>query len=55
MAGRRDHLRRAPIAEAVIDYRVLPQDGISADLFANLGASVGEVYDQRLSHAIVAR
>ena len=48
MARRRDHLRRAPIAEAVIDYRVLPQDGISADLFANLGASVGEVYDQRL-------
>jgi uncharacterized protein (TIGR04255 family) len=48
MARQRDHLRSAPIAEAVIDYRVLPQEGIAADLFSNLGSAVGEAYDQPL-------
>lgn len=48
MAQRRDHLSRAPIVEAVIDYRILPQEQVSADLFAELGPVVGEAYDQRV-------
>ena len=46
MARPRSHLRNAPIAEAVIDFRVLRQEQVSSDTFARLSSSVGEHYTQ---------
>jgi uncharacterized protein (TIGR04255 family) len=46
MARRREHLRNAPIVEAVIDFRVLPRDGVFADRFATLHTAVGTQYSQ---------
>jgi len=46
MARAREHLQNAPIVEAVIDFRVLPQEQVSANTFADLGASIGEQYSK---------
>lgn len=48
MAKRREHLRNAPIVEAVIDFRVLPGEGTSPDRFASLESTIGMQY----SHAL---
>jgi uncharacterized protein (TIGR04255 family) len=47
MARQRDHLARAPIVEAVIDFRVLRQDQVSSKTFEGLGSSIGEQYSQK--------
>src|SRR5947207_5851554 len=47
MARPREHLRNAPIVEALVDYRVLPREGISIDRFAALQDSVGAHYNVR--------
>ena len=44
MAIPRTHLENAPIVEAVIDFRVVSQEQVSAETFADLGSSVGEQY-----------
>jgi uncharacterized protein (TIGR04255 family) len=44
VARPREHLRNAPIAEAVIDFRVVRQEQVSAEAFADLGSSIGEQY-----------
>ncbi|MGA7340548.1 MAG: hypothetical protein WBX18_08120, partial [Terracidiphilus sp.] len=44
MARGRAHLRNAPIVEALIDFRVLRKEEISAEAFANIGASIGAQY-----------
>lgn len=46
MARPRGHLRNAPIVEAIIDFRVLREPGLSADTFANLSATIGQKYSQ---------
>lgn len=48
MARRREHLRNAPIVEAVIDFRVLPREGAFPDRFAGLQPSIGAQYSQAL-------
>src|SRR5215469_15379496 len=48
MAKRRAHLTNAPIVEAVIDYRVLRREGIVADSFAGLVATLGPRYSEAL-------
>jgi len=45
MARPRSHLARAPIVEAVIDFRVLPREGIAADHFSGLCSRVGQQYN----------
>jgi uncharacterized protein (TIGR04255 family) len=49
MAHMREHLRNAPIVEAVIDFRVVPQEEVSAETFAGLRTSIGENYAQEAS------
>ncbi len=44
MARPREHLRNAPIVEAVIDFRVVRQEQVSAETFANLGSFIGGQY-----------
>lgn len=44
MARAREHLKNAPIVEAVIDFRVLRQEQVSAETFAGIGSSIGEHY-----------
>lgn len=44
MASPRAHLRNAPIVEAVIDFRVVRQEQVSAEMFADLCQSIGEQY-----------
>ena len=44
MAIPRTHLEKAPIVEAIIDFRVVCQEQISAEIFADLGSSIGEQY-----------
>ena len=46
MARPRAHLRRAPIAEAIIDFRVLRHNQIAADRFAGLAGRIGHEYDR---------
>ena len=46
MARRREHLRNAPIVEAVIDFRVLRREGVSPDRFAGLQSALGSQYSQ---------
>jgi uncharacterized protein (TIGR04255 family) len=46
MATPRAHLRRAPIVEAVIDFRVLPPEDLNFDRFAGLTVQIGEQYRQ---------
>jgi len=56
MARPRAHLTRAPIAEAVLDLRVLRREGIDADHFSGLAASLGPEYGQSAPmHSIEAR
>lgn len=44
MALVRKHLENAPIVEAVIDFRVLRQEQVSAETFAGIGSSIGGHY-----------
>lgn len=46
MARPREHLRNAPIVEAVIDFRVFREAAISPSIFAGLSPSIGERYSQ---------
>lgn len=46
MSRPRTHLTRAPIVEAVIDFRVLRQRNAIADQFAGLAPRIGEQYNQ---------
>lgn len=45
MARPRSHLARAPIDEAVIDFRVLRRDDIAADHFSGLSSRIGQQYN----------
>jgi uncharacterized protein (TIGR04255 family) len=47
MARPRAHLSNAPIAEAVIDFRVLRREAITAEQFGDLSAAVGVEYANR--------
>jgi uncharacterized protein (TIGR04255 family) len=49
MARRREHLKNAPIVEAVIDFHVVPQDQVSAETFADLRSTIGEKYTRESS------
>lgn len=49
MARPRNHLPKAPIVEAVIDFRVLPLEHIKPETFAGLGTSIGKQYSQNTS------
>lgn len=56
MARRREHLRNAPIVEAVIDFRVLRREGVSPDRFAGLQSAIGPQYAQAVPmHSIEAQ
>jgi len=56
MARLREHLRNAPIVEAVIDIRVLRGPDVSPDTFAGLATSIGRKYSQVDSiHSFEAR
>jgi uncharacterized protein (TIGR04255 family) len=44
MARPREHLLKAPIAEAIIDFRVSRREQVSPDIFSNLEESVGKHY-----------
>jgi uncharacterized protein (TIGR04255 family) len=44
MAHAREHLQNAPIVEALIDFRVLRKEPVSAATFAGIGASIGTQY-----------
>jgi uncharacterized protein (TIGR04255 family) len=46
MARRREHLRNAPIVEAVVDFRVLRREEGSPDRFAGLQSTIGLQYSQ---------
>ena len=46
MARPRHHLENAPIVEAIIDFRVIPEPQVSPSLFASLGSSIGKKYSQ---------
>jgi uncharacterized protein (TIGR04255 family) len=46
MARPRTHLERAPIAEAIIDFRVLQLDNVTAATFAALKPLIGAKYAQ---------
>lgn len=46
MARPREHLSNAPIVEAVIDFRVLRDAGVSPGTFEGLAPSIGEKYSQ---------
>jgi uncharacterized protein (TIGR04255 family) len=46
MARPRAHLARAPIAEAVIDFRVLRREGTVADQFISLTSRIGQQYSR---------
>ncbi len=49
MARAREHLQNAPIVEALIDFRVLPREEVSAGTFADIGASIGTQYSRESS------
>ena len=56
MARRREHLRNAPIVEAVVDFRVLRTEGVSSDRFADLQSVIGTHYSQATPmHSIEAQ
>lgn len=44
MAQPREHLRNAPIVEAVIDFRVLREPNVQPSTFQDLTASIGKKY-----------
>lgn len=47
MARPRKHLSHAPIAEAIIDFRVPRLEQVTADAFSKLDASIGEQYAKK--------
>jgi len=47
MAKLREHLEKAPIVEALIDFRVLPRSEVTPETFAALGTSMGRRYPQK--------
>jgi uncharacterized protein (TIGR04255 family) len=47
MARPRTHLRHAPIAEAIIDFRVSRPHPVEAEVFSELQGSVGAPYDRK--------
>jgi uncharacterized protein (TIGR04255 family) len=49
MARPREHLKNAPIVEAVIDFRVVPQGDVSGETFGDLRAAIGEKYTRESS------
>lgn len=56
MARPREHLRNAPIVEAVIDFRVLRDPGVSPNTFEGLTPRIGQKYSKTESiHAFEAR
>jgi uncharacterized protein (TIGR04255 family) len=56
MARPRPHLARAPIVEAVIDFRVLGRESIAADDFSALNSRIGQQYNPpSLMHSVEAR
>jgi uncharacterized protein (TIGR04255 family) len=56
MARPREHLKNAPIVEAVIDIRVLRDPAVSSHTFAGLMSSIGQKYSQADSiHSFQAR
>ena len=46
MANPRTHLENAPIVEAVIDFRVVRQEQVAAETFADLSSAIGEQYSK---------
>ncbi len=48
MARRREHLRNAPIVEAVVDFRVLHREEVSPNRFAGLQSAIGAQYLQAI-------
>jgi len=46
MALPREHLRKAPIVEAVIDFRIPREPAVAPDTFAGLFPSIGQKYSQ---------
>jgi len=56
MARAREHLKNAPIVEAVLDFRVLRNVEVSPETFAGLDSSIGKQYAQKSSmHSLQAR
>ncbi|MGD1216429.1 MAG: TIGR04255 family protein [Terriglobales bacterium] len=56
MARPRSHLARAPIVEAVIDFRVLAREGIAADQMSGLLPKIGQQYEPpSMMHRVEAR
>lgn len=53
MARPRAHLARAPIAEAVIDFRVVRNEKVSAETFADIESSIGKKYRQKSSIRLI--
>jgi len=47
MARSRRHLPNAPIVEAVIDFRVLPQEQATFEMFGGLTSLIGDPYSQK--------
>lgn len=47
MALPRAHLKNAPIVEAVIDFRVVPNEGCAAETFAHLEPTIGAQYTKK--------
>lgn len=47
MARPRDHLRNAPIVEAIIDFRVSRPEHLTPDAFSNLEESIGKQYAKK--------
>jgi uncharacterized protein (TIGR04255 family) len=47
MARLREHLRNAPIVEAIIDFRVARQEQLTPDVFSSLEESIGGQYAKK--------
>jgi len=47
MARLRAHLSKAPIVEAIIDFRVSRPEQVTSDTFSNLETSIGEQYAKK--------
>ena len=47
MARPREHLRNAPIVEAIIDFRVSRPEQLTPDVFSNLEESIGKQYAKK--------
>ena len=56
MARPREHLSRAPIIEAVLDFRVLPEEGLTAERFSPLREQLAKSYPTATPmHSVEAR